>query len=243
MYNNAQDLFWKRIGLIYVFINIAGNYILGITNKSFFYNGLLLTDPPKSWHFCNTCDQYCPPRTHHCDLCKSCILKQDHHCFFFAQCVGLRNQRYFIPYTMYVALGSLHAMYVLLIYADMVYVPLSWSFYAVISYTIPGILYNWMYDYGDVSFATVSCITLSYLTFSAGFGSLFLFISQCVLLVRGQTPHEYYKNIHTFNHGIKNNITQQFGRWWFVYFIIPLPRKMENEKKLPWGAPQYFKSV
>ncbi|XP_002128530.2 putative palmitoyltransferase ZDHHC24 [Ciona intestinalis] len=240
LYIEPKDIQWRSICLIYVFINIIGNYFLGILNKSNYAPGIQVTDPPKSWKFCSVCDRYCPPRTHHCEICKACILKRDHHCFFFCQCVGLRNQRYFIPYTLYVALGSLHAMYILTAYLNMKYVTFKFSIYAILSYTLPGIVYNWVYTYGNITLTTASCILLLYLLFSAGFGSLFLFLAQCFLLVRGQTPYEYHKNIHIFNHGVVTNLTQVFGRFWFLHFLIPFPPNILSKQSiLPCGTSNY----
>ncbi|CAP33020.2 Protein CBG14526 [Caenorhabditis briggsae] len=60
--------------------------------------------------FCFTCNKEAPQRSHHCPLCKMCVLRKDHHCFITGACVGLGNQRYFMVFLFWCAIGLVIAM-------------------------------------------------------------------------------------------------------------------------------------
>ena len=42
----------------------------------------------------------------HCSHCRKCIYALDHHCYFLGHCIGRGNQRFFIVFCLYAAIGS-----------------------------------------------------------------------------------------------------------------------------------------
>ncbi|XP_077982812.1 palmitoyltransferase ZDHHC3-like [Glandiceps talaboti] len=59
---------------------------------------------------CPKCISIKPVRAHHCSVCRRCIRKMDHHCPWVNNCVGESNQKYFVLFTMYIALISVYGL-------------------------------------------------------------------------------------------------------------------------------------
>ncbi|EPY76567.1 palmitoyltransferase ZDHHC7-like protein [Camelus ferus] len=74
------------------------------------YMESLQLKPGEVIYKCPKCCCIKPERAHHCSICKRCIRKMDHHCPWVNNCVGEKNQRFFVLFTMYVALCSVHAL-------------------------------------------------------------------------------------------------------------------------------------
>ncbi|XP_029624463.1 palmitoyltransferase ZDHHC7-like [Salmo trutta] len=74
------------------------------------YMDSLQLKPGEVIYKCPKCCSIKPQRAHHCSICKRCIRKMDHHCPWVNNCVGEKNQRFFVLFTMYIALVSVYAL-------------------------------------------------------------------------------------------------------------------------------------
>jgi len=60
-------------------------------------------------NFCPICKITRPPQSRHCQHCGGCVPYFDHHCPFVASCIGVKNQRHFIMFLLYLTLAAVYA--------------------------------------------------------------------------------------------------------------------------------------
>ncbi|GFR72423.1 palmitoyltransferase [Elysia marginata] len=151
------------------------------------------SETPPGWKNCPLCMLDAPPRSHHCSLCNYCILKRDHHCFVTASCVGYHNQRTFVVFCIYTLISTAWAAHLQFYYlSEELPISIYWaSFY----FPLAGL---WQYLVGAVSFLNFFilihlCCTLV----SLGLVLFFLFW-QVVIISRGQTSYEAWKQVSIY---------------------------------------------
>lgn len=220
MYNyDADVLFYRRCIAVYIFGITVISFVLTIRTPTHYNSTNIPVATPDTWKYCISCDCKQPPRAHHCPLCDACILRRDHHCFFTGSCIGHFNQRHFIVLIFYTLVACAYSVYLNYHYLRQEYYDiLSWDCWRYIIFVI---FYN--LGSGKLSFFTSYVILTLVLAGSSFLGAAVYFIAQVFLTIRGQTPHEFSKDIQLYRSTILEHINLVFGSWWPVQFIVPIP--------------------
>ncbi|XP_055871897.1 palmitoyltransferase ZDHHC15A-like [Biomphalaria glabrata] len=184
----------------------------------------------EDWHMCSDCKMLSPPRARHCHLCHVCVLKRDHHCFFSNCCVGFHNQRYFIFFCFYAALGTLLNTIATFYYLDQHYSQLqTWGYLA---YTPPVLLYFWINN--SVNNALLTLLAFQYFSTITTLACFYYFVTQFFLACAGMTMHEYAKNINEYRGTIWSNLYSVFGKYWLINVFIPMPSLGYTSDGISW---------
>ncbi|KAM4688251.1 palmitoyltransferase ZDHHC3 isoform 1-T4 [Discoglossus pictus] len=118
----SKDIIYSTInGIVFnilAFMALASHFRAMITDPGAVPKGnatkefieSLQLKPGQVVYKCPKCCSIKPDRAHHCSVCKRCIRKMDHHCPWVNNCVGENNQKFFVLFTMYISLISLHSL-------------------------------------------------------------------------------------------------------------------------------------
>ncbi|KAK7488947.1 hypothetical protein BaRGS_00019751, partial [Batillaria attramentaria] len=236
--DDPQALFRRRAVGVYVFIILLLNWVClvyyhkhsRLTSASSLLPKFTAGQGMNEHRSCYDCSIVCPPRTKHCPLCEACVIKRDHHCFFGGCCVGFHNQRYFIVFCFYGAIGALYSTILTFTHLTNHYAnPLSYEIYC---YLLPWLLYYWVI--GQIQMKTVAMVLFGYFCLMTFLACGFYFGFQCFLLTTGQTFHEWTKGNKRYRQPLLDNLRSVFGPWWLLNFIIPMPFLKSPDNGLDW---------
>mmetsp|Transcript_9416 Transcript_9416/g.12323 ORF Transcript_9416/g.12323 Transcript_9416/m.12323 type:complete len:360 (+) Transcript_9416:24-1103(+) len=113
---------------------------------------------------CGRCDAFRPPRAHHCMTCGRCIVRMDHHCAWVNNCVGVKNQKHFIAFLLYLHITSLYCI-------------------IFMTYHIIICKHRWCNDFGDTAWYMLWSITV--MSFFAALFTFFMLLSQVHAMATG----------------------------------------------------------
>uniref|UniRef100_A0A0N4Z769 Palmitoyltransferase n=1 Tax=Parastrongyloides trichosuri TaxID=131310 RepID=A0A0N4Z769_PARTI len=171
-------------------------------------------DSNKKLYQCTKCCSVKPDRAHHCSVCDRCINKMDHHCPWVNNCVGQKNQKFFVLFTLYIALLSIHTLYWVI-----------WQFFCCLEN-------DWSYC---PRFAPpVTTLLLVFLLFEAILFSIFtliMFGTQISAIYSDKTGIESLKRVESKR--MKNkckNMQLVFGGRMGIRWLNPLYAPFVNEK-------------
>lgn len=188
-------------------------------------NGAILPSVQKpGFKFCHDCQLNSPPRSFHCPVCNICIFRRDHHCSFTACCVGHFNQRFFMAAVVNllpIAFACFVWNVLTMLNAFPNFIPL--DFWKCMFPHVALIL-------GFISlhqFLLVSAFAFSTLVFIF---SCYQFGAQIFCFLRGQTRVEYLMDIHAYDLGFWQNVTQGLGdRWLFALFVPFINSSLQSD--------------
>jgi hypothetical protein len=168
---------------------------------------------------CKYCKTIKPLRSHHCSVCRKCVMKMDHHCPWVNNCIGHYNHRYFINLLTFQLLYS--------------------GLTALLS--IP--IYFISMRNNSIQFKFVSV-----LSFMCTCSTLFLFIVNWYLLLRGNTLIEFL-TILTNRNEDKTIKDFSLGNWRDNLFVVYGTRSMLiaicccSTKRVPLSGLEWTKLV
>ncbi len=217
---NAVPYYCCVFFMTFLFLNTYANLILTVTVDTTCGRVPLPVVSQPGWYFCPFCRYYAPPRAHHCPTCQRCVLRRDHHCFFAAKCIGYYNHRYFIAFLIYLTISSIVG--VVSSFVAITYLAGGFSIAFIPALALP--VLAWIFQIMPVNpIVMLEASVALFVTFGAG-GLLTL---QIIMILRGQTYHEFQKSISVYGKSKISNIVEVMGKnWWFCWFLpfIPSPR-------------------
>ncbi|KAK8814116.1 hypothetical protein WA158_007978 [Blastocystis sp. Blastoise] len=119
--HSETNSFLKGLGICYILITASMAFICDfrccLSDPGYVHvtaNNILTEEEISDLEYkhhpvCKYCHIEKPIRAHHCSQCNHCILKMDHHCPWINNCVGVKNQKYFLLFLIYVFLGETYA--------------------------------------------------------------------------------------------------------------------------------------
>ncbi|KAF0313988.1 putative palmitoyltransferase ZDHHC24 [Amphibalanus amphitrite] len=209
-------LYWVQAVIgIFILFNILGN-IFAVMRLDTSTHGLLLPASLKpGWRFCSACEATAPPRSWHCPICRACILRRDHHCTFTGYCVGHFNQRHFLLFLAYLALGALYSTVLNVIF--IMRVVGGFHLLSLLQLVMPTAMLVFGLDVSPKQlYAFLFTLDLIGFLFVL---ALLLYHGQGAL--RGATNYEKVHRQFQYDLGWKENLRQIFGTRWYLAVLSP----------------------
>lgn len=93
-------------------IQVLANETLPFRVQDFWHKDVFVCNPDGRPPFCSICYNWKPDRSHHCSEYNRCVLKFDHFCPWVGGVVSETSFKFFIQFTFYAALYTLHILVV-----------------------------------------------------------------------------------------------------------------------------------
>lgn len=184
----------------------------------------------EGWYSCPSCQMYAPPRAHHCRTCGVCVLKRDHHCYFTGTCVAFANQRSHVALAFHVTLASALSLALIIAHLD-AWLPPSGNSQGW-AYLPPVALWHWYISALPTPLAIL--LVQFYVSLATLLKSASFFIWQMTVICRGQTNHEFERDVHRYRAGVSRNFRSVFGPYWALSFACPHLTRTQDGDGVIW---------
>ena len=251
--HNRDNRFYLTCFVWYLFVQTVYNYVMIVKktrrdnikmehSKAKFEPGETIpvhsADSIKTeeWKTCPKCQVLAPPRSHHCRICQVCVMKRDHHCFFTGCCIGFHTQRYFAVFVFFCMISSLTVIITNFTFLNKL---TPFSGWRIIYYFPPVAFFQVLTAHLWLS----QLLTLIQLWFCVVtlLGGIMFFFWEMLIIYRGQTSFEAWKQIHLYRLEPVHNMRSVFGSFWILNFLLPFIPTVQEGNGLYWEKHKRFK--
>jgi len=207
--------YWNVAFAVFVLFNIYGNLYKIMSVDASGRSSDLPSILKPQWKYCYICRLNSPPRSYHCTQCDACILKRDLHCVFAGCCIGYHNHRFYLFCLAYVCILC---QYLVWWHWTFIWESLGgFSIFTVWYIVFPQFaivlrqIGMWQFLLAGIMMSSIVILFLS----------INMLVSQLLLILRGQTQHEYMNSIRIYDLGPALNIQDVIGTRWMVAWACP----------------------
>ena len=146
-------------------------------------------------------------------------------CDIVGTCVGFSNQRNFIVFIFYIAIGSFYGIILLFSYLLEI-----WPLFSEGSLNYIPFIAFWKLLFGYVSGAQFILLLQFYVCCMMAVVAGWFFVLEVYTVVKGITWHEAEKGLRIYEGGsVSDNVRTVFGKFWLLQFFLPLPMAQDGD--------------
>lgn len=189
-----------------------------------------------SWKHCERCRRTVPPRAFHCKTCDTCILKRDHHCRITAYCIGHYNHRYFLMFSLYMALSAVFTIFYNGLYLYMIGELNDLT--GLVGFVFPPVTLMSIKN-GWICASEFYYSLIMFVNLFGVFVSVLLFTYHSYSMITGSVVHERKENVRSYDTGsLLRNIQVVLGNRWYLTWISPFVTSELPCEGFDWQPPK-----
>ncbi|XP_029453253.1 palmitoyltransferase ZDHHC22 [Rhinatrema bivittatum] len=206
--------------LLFLLINVLGNYILVIQNSPEDAAGACGSRGARDGR-----RAVLPANSHFCKLCGRMSPKRVHHCFFTGNCIGSSNLRNFLTFCFYTALSCFYSLLAGVAYISSLF---ALSFASPLTFLTLLPLSITRFFSGALHGLEMFVILMLFLWLGIGLACAGFCCHQLLLILRGQMRYQACKGRVALARPWQENLRHVFGKRWMLGLLLPV-RNMDCE--------------